>query len=221
MVTVANTVNKIMINLPFIQEAMAKNIINYGGLAELLKPEIEIELNKKIKLSAISMALRRFHDDNKGKRYRRIALTGESGFSIKSNLFEISVQKSPTIFKTLTKLYEKVNFDLGDVLNIIQGNYEVLIITNVKYKKNFIKTLIHEKIKLTNDNLAALSMVMPKHCISSPGFFFIITKVLAWHNINIVDMVNTATELTLILSNKDVTKAYNLFQEMIGNKVNL
>ena len=198
---------------------MDRNIINFGGLAETLKPEIEKELNKKVKLLAVSMALRRFHENNKAKTFRRIILKEESDLSIKSHLFEISVQKSATIFSTLTKLYEKVNFSLGDMLNIIQGNYEVLIISNMKYEQDFLKILSREKIELINKNLAALSIKMPKECVSSPGFFFIITKTMAWENINIVDMVNTATELTLILNKEDVTKAYNLLQDLNNIKI--
>ncbi|MBW2964831.1 hypothetical protein KY363_05200, partial [Candidatus Woesearchaeota archaeon] len=199
MVTIAHLVAKRMNDLPFVQEAMDKEIINYGGLAEMIRPSIEKELKKKVKPSAVSMALRRFHEENKSKSHKRIRITKESDLSIKSNLFEISVQKSPKIFSALTKLYQSVDFGVGDVLNIIQGNYEVLVISNMKYKERFIETLSDENIIFTTENLAALSMTMPAQCISSPGFFFIITKTLAWEDINIVDMVNTATEVTLIL----------------------
>ena len=217
MVTIAHLINKKMKDLPFIHEAMDKNIINFGGLAELLKPEVEKELNKKVKGSAVSMALRRFHDQNKSLKLKKIKLTEELDLVVKSNLFEVSIQKSPSIFKILGKIYELINFDLGDTLNTIQGNSEVLIISNTKYKKEILRILSKEKIKLINENLAALSMKIPESSISNPGFFFLITKILSWENINIVDMVNTATELTIILNKEDVTKAYNLFQDTINS----
>src|SRR3989339_670852 len=94
MVTIAHLINKKMKDLPFIHEAMDKNIINFGGLAELLKPEVEKELNKKVKGSAVSMALRRFHDQNKSLKLKKIKLTEELDLVVKSNLFEVSIQKS-------------------------------------------------------------------------------------------------------------------------------
>ena len=59
MVTVSHVVQKIINNRVFVLEAMSKGIISYGSLAKQLKPEIEEELGKEIKLHAVVMALRR------------------------------------------------------------------------------------------------------------------------------------------------------------------
>ena len=59
MVTVSHLVKKYVSENTFLLEAMGKELISHGNLAEQLKPEIEQELGKKVKESAIVMALRR------------------------------------------------------------------------------------------------------------------------------------------------------------------
>jgi hypothetical protein len=51
-----------MAEYSFLQAAMSKNIISFTLLAKYLRPEIEKELQKKVKPSAIIMALRRYSE---------------------------------------------------------------------------------------------------------------------------------------------------------------
>ncbi len=211
MVTVAHLTKKILQEKPFVHEALVKDLINIGALAEMIQPQIEKEMGK-VKTSAISMAIRRYLEKSKKEFYQRVRLSAKSDLLVKSNLFEISAFKSQRIFKKLMKLYDIVSFSEGDTLNIIEGNYEVLIIGNVKYRKRFLKILKGEKVKKVQDKISSLSMKIPKKCVNRPGFFFAITRALALENVNIIDLVNTETEITLILDDKHVTRAYDILK---------
>lgn len=218
MVTTQHIVNKMLEGKPYLQESLNLELINIGALAEYISKDVIRELGKEVKLSAISMAIRRFKDKIKKSSFNELLVNKKTDFTIKSNLFEVSVQKSSSIFNVLKRLYEAVNFDADDVLNIIQGNYEVLIISNEKYRDSFLKMLSSEKINLINESLTSLSIKIPPECIETPGFFFVVSKTLVWANINIVDQVNTPTELTLILEEKNITKAYNLLRNLFSPK---
>ena len=161
------------------------------------------------------MAIRRHLDSEKKLPYNRVMLTKKTDMLVKSNLFEISLGKSKTIYKKITELYSVVDFSVGDILNIIHGNYEILIISNDKYMPDFLKILKGENIKLRRKGLASLSMKIPKEYIDPPGFYFSITKVLAMANIPIADLVNTESEATFILSDNDVSRAYDLLKKEI------
>lgn len=215
MVTVAHLTKKILQDKPFIHEALANDLINIGALAEKIKPDITKELGK-VKTSAVSMAIRRYIEKNKKEFYHKIKLTKKSDLLVKSSLFEISLCKSPAIHKKLIKLYDVIDFSIGDTLNIIQGNYEILIISNDKYKKKFLEILKNQKIKKINDDISSISIKIPKECVESPGFYFAITKTLALENIPILDLVNTETEATLILNDKNISKAYDILKREIS-----
>jgi hypothetical protein len=213
MVTIAHLTKKILQEKPFIHEALEKDLINIVALAEYIKPDIEKEIGE-VKASAISMAIRRYVE-NSNSYYKKYKITKKIDISVKSNLFEISLQKSSTIFKKLMKLYDVVNFDIGDTLNIIQGNYEILIVSNDRYEKRFMQILEGEKIKFVKKNMAAISLAIPDELIDIPGYYYIITKTLALNNISIIDIVNTETEATFILQDLDIGRAYNILKREI------
>ena len=200
---------------PIIQESLARGIINYGALADIIKPDIEKELNKEIKHSAVMMALRRHAEKLERKFEKKIKFNKDTDITIKSNLVEITVEKTPTIFKELEKLYKIVDFSKGDILTITQGNHEVTIISNDKYKDKVLKSLGKEKIISKIDDLVSLSISLPENAINEYGLFYLVGRALTWENISIVEVVSTFRELTLILKEKDSTKAFNAMQKLI------
>ena len=62
MVNVSHLVEKIIEQKPFLQEALSKGIVNNAALAEELRPQIEKELKKEVKFSAVNMAVRRLSE---------------------------------------------------------------------------------------------------------------------------------------------------------------
>ena len=70
MVTVSHIVNHLIMEKPFLEDALARGIINYAGLAEELQPIIETEMDKKVKITAIVMALRRHSEKIKKKHFK-------------------------------------------------------------------------------------------------------------------------------------------------------
>jgi len=214
MVTISHITKKKLQDKPFIHEALEKGLINLGALAEMLKPQIEKEMGQKVKTSTISMAIRRYLEKY-NQFLKKIKLSKKTDLLVKSNLFEISLPRSATLHLAITKLYQTVNFNIGDTLNIIFGNYEVLIISNDKYKKKFLDILKKENILEVQKDISSISIKIPKECLYTPGFYFAITKLLLLENISIIDIVNTKTEATLLLFDKDIPKSYSVLKEGI------
>ena len=214
MVTVSNLVQKIVDNKVLIQEAMSRNIISFAGLAKQLQPEIEEEMGKPIKKHAIEMALRRYSEQLK-KKHKKISFDFSSDIIMKTQICDISVLRSPTLISKLKNLYDIINFEKGDSLNIIQGNNEVSIVTNERYKDKFIKVLDKEKILNIEKNLVSLTLTYSKDFLFTPGIIFNVTRNISWENINIFEIVSTNTELTLIIHKKDAMKGYKALEKLI------
>ena len=140
MVTVSNVVQKLVEDRVFIQESMSKNIISFAALAKQLQPEIEEYLGKQVKRHAIEMALRRYSEQLK-KEHKVISFDYSSDIIMRTQICDISVSRSPTLLEKLKKMYDVVEFEKGDSLNIIQGSSEVSIVTNERYKKKFLDML--------------------------------------------------------------------------------
>ena len=214
MVTVSHIVQKVINEKIFILEAMNRGLISYGSLALQIKPEIEKEIGKEVKTHAIVMALRRYAEQLKKKR-ETISFNYDSEIILKTDICDISVRRSPTLFNKLKKLYDMVNFENGDILNIIHGRCEVSIITNERYWGKMFELLKLEKVLNVKKNLLSLTLTFPQDFVYTPGVMFKILRNFAWENINIFEIVSTDTELTFILDKNDAVKAYTVLEKLV------
>ena len=214
MVTISHAVQKIVDNRVFVQESMSKNIISYASLAKQLQPEIEEELGKVVKKHAIEMALRRYSDQLKQK-HKTIFFDYSSDIIMKTQVCDIAISRTPTLLSKLKTMYDVVDLEKGDILNIIQGSSEVSIVTNERYKQRFLDMLQNEKVLNIEENLVSLTMTFSKDFLYTPGVIFNIIRNVAWDNINIFEIVSTNTELTFIIHKKDAMKGYKALEKLI------
>jgi len=217
MVTVSHLVKKIVDDRPLLVEGIQQGIISFGGLAEQLIPQLEQELGKKVKESAVVMALRRYADTlQKPTKSQRFDFNSE--IMMKTGLCDVCVVKSPTIFSKLKSIYAMVDYQRGDVLNVIHGNNEVSIVTNEKYEEKLMKELHGEKVINKKSGLVGLSLNYGKEFYTTPGILSTIIRKLSWENVNIFEIVSTMTELTFVISDKDAIRGYNALQRLIKNE---
>ncbi len=216
MVTTSHIVKKLVDDSQYIHECLGKGLLNFAYTAEYLKPKVESELGKKIKLSAVVMALRRYGEDIVRKYESKVPFDYRSEVTLKSGIVDIAIQRSQTLFGELRMLYNSTDYEAGDVLNIIHGNHEISLVTNEKNRKKVLKIMEHEKILHIEDNLAQLSLRFPKEYIYSPGIILQLTRVLNWENVNIFEIVSTLTEVNFIISEKDSAKGYRALQALVS-----
>ena len=215
MVTISHIVKKMIAEKPFLQEALSQKIVSYGNLAEQILPKIEAELGKKVKHSAVVMSLRRYADEIEQISEKPKQFNFKSEIVMKTNICDISIIKSISLMSKIKNLYDLVDFRKGDTLNIILGDNEVSIVTNEKHKEKLIKFLKGEKIQNKESSLVSLTMRFSDDFIHTPGVISTIVRNMAWENINMFEVVSTLTELTLIIKQKDSTRAYEALQKLI------
>ena len=215
MVTISHAVQDILKRHVLIQEAINHDIVSFNKLALMLKPEIEKELGKKIKTSAIVMALRRASDNFKKKTTKPVF--SYSIETIKTDISYIVLEESSTALSKLEKLYSIIDFKKGGILNIIQGNYEIAIIINSKYKDKVLDLLDGENVLETIDDLVSISLTYSKNFLYTPGIIYDVSRFLAWESINAVDIILTKTEFSLIIDKKDLMRCYSTLGRFAEN----
>jgi len=124
------------------------------------------------------------------------------------------LKRSEHLLKKLDKLYALVDLK-KDLLNICHGNNDVSIIINEKYIDKVLKIFEKEKNLKQQKNLVSLTITFTDDFITTPGMLFAITRKLAWHGINMIELVSANTELSIILKREDVGKAYEVLQEIM------
>jgi len=215
MVTISHIVGKLIDENIYLQEAIGKGIASYGSVAKQLKPEIEQELKKEVAHYAIVAAIRRYAEKLE-LRFSDIKFNANtSEVNLKTNVIDINVLKSSTIFDKLKRIYDIIRFEKGDVLHVIYGRNSVSIVTNERYKEQILKFLENEKIHNIEESLVSLSFTIGKKLVDTPGVLFQIVRNFAWENINIIEIISIDMEITFIVEEKDSVRGYKALQRLI------
>jgi len=219
MVTISHVVQDILNKHVFLQEAVNHGIVSYNKLAADIRPEIEQELGKKVKNNAVVMALRRYSDKLE-KKQQKPAFDYFRETLLKTDICYIVVEESPTSLDKIQALYNEVDFKRGGILNVIQGNYEMGIITNQRSKDTLLDLLSDEKILNVIEDLVAISLTYSKDFMFVPGILYNVLRFLTWENINIVGIIMTQKELSLIVSRIDAMNCYNTLERLAKSSKN-
>jgi len=215
MVTISHLVHKLVDEKIYIQEAIGKGIASYGSVAKRLKPQIEKELKKEVAHYAIVAALRRYAE-KLNTRFKDISFdANNSEVNLKTNIIDITVQKTPCLFDKLKKIYDVIHFDQGDILHIIYGRNTVSIVTNERYKNQITRFLQFEKVVTVEENLVALFFSIDKKLAKTPGVLFQILRNFAWESINIKEIISIDLEMIFVVSEEDAVSGYRALQRLI------
>ncbi len=213
--SVSKIVKKLTDEQPFLLEALNRGIIHFGNLAVELKPKIESAMEKEVTESAIIMALRRYADDIRKKIDRQQKERLDCEITMKTNICDFNVVKTSTLLHRLKSFYSIVDLDRGDFLNITIGNHEISIAISQKHHEGISKYLADERVLNRQLDLVALTIVFGGDFFHTPGITYQVMQALAWKNINLLEIISTHTELTVVIKKEDSIGSYGVLHELV------
>ena len=71
-----------------------------------------------------------------------------------------------------------------------------------------------EKLIQKLDNLASITVKLPKENISIPGIYYFIFQRLAWEGIIINEVISTSNEFTILVSEEVVDVAFRVIKDL-------
>jgi hypothetical protein len=213
MVTISHVVHEILDKHVFLQEAIKNNIVSYNKLANNIKPEIEREIGNNVNHNAIVMALRRY-SEKLDKSRNKPAFNYFRETLLKTDVSLIILEESPDALNKIQEIYNKMEFKQGRIFNIVQGNYELGIITNQSNMKNVIDAFGRNNILRIVEDLVVISLMYSKDYLFTPGVLYNVLRFLTWENINIFNITLTPQELSLVISRRDTMRCYNTLEKL-------
>ncbi len=216
MITIPEIVEKIVKKTPFLEESLCEGIINLSALARIIKPEIEKELYKKVKEGAIVMALKRLSIKTSNKVDIGKVFKNSPDIIVRSNLIEFTVANSGTLILKHQRLLETINSQRDYFGTITEGVFETTIIASTELKQEIEKIYQHEKIIFRFNNLSSVTIKLAEENINTPGVYYYILKPLAWEGINVIEVVSTSHEITLIIDANNVDRAFTILKNLFN-----
>lgn len=216
MITVAFAVSQIIKGKPFLEEALSQDLINLSSLSRLILPEVEKLTAKRVKVAAVLMALKR-HPQILQTSLRVKKVLGERhDLIIRSNLIEFTILNVDFPIEKHKRVVEFAEETKKYFLTITQGIFETTVIVSQELREKIEAILVKDKIISQFDNLSSITIRLPGKTVLTPGVYYSILKILAWEGINVVEVVSTFSEFTIILEDKEVSRAFSLFKDSLS-----
>lgn len=214
MITVPQAVEKIIRRSRYLTEALSKDLINASSLARYMKPEVETLVFKKVTMGSIVVAINRLQKSFMSQGYAQITIFKEApDMIVRSNLTLIHVKNSDGLLQKLSKI-ELSGQSFQKKALFTYGRVETVILTNKINLESIRKILKKEETIETFPNVSSITIHLPQESAVSPGIFYFFIKSLAWEGVNILEILSTHTELTLIFSPKDINSAFAILQSL-------
>ena len=219
MVNIGKITEEIINRSPFLRESITENLINVSALARKIKPEIEEIIQKEVNEGAIVMAIKRMTPGY----YHRINLKiqnfmGSLGdFLIRSDLEDFTFENSDTLTTRQGEIMGFLKSEKDAFYTFCKGVNESSIITSSSLSNQIKEVLKYEKLKSHNADLAAITIKLPKINTEISGIYYYILKHLAWNGINLIEVVSTANEFTVVVKSEDIDGAFSVLMQLKRN----
>jgi len=220
-VTVSDSVSEIVSRKPFLEEALASGLINLSSLARDIYPEVSQRMDKEVKHGAVVMALKRLKPDVNyqiNERIKKVVdLLGD--ITVRSNLADFTFRNSDTLTANQTRLLDIISKRKEIFYALSQGIYETTIILSNLIEREVEEIFKDEFLTFKIANLSSITIKLPEENASVFGVYYHILKKLAYEGINILEIISTTHEFTVIVNDNDVDAAFSVLKRLKQDKI--
>ncbi len=216
MQTVSQAVAHLIEKSPFIQETLNSGLINGSSLARYLQPEVSQLLDKDIQVGAILMAIKRLPQTEYVRLEKSLSsfMKQLGDIIVRSDLVEYSYRNSDTLLGNQAQLLQNIDQSANQFCSFCRGVHETTIIVSKALVSQVDVFFKNEKEIIVRSQLAAVTLMLPSNNLDTYGVYYSILKRLAWQGINLIEVVSTAHEITLVVSKDDVDAVFSLVMDM-------
>lgn len=214
--TIAKAVEDIINQSPFLEEALSENLINISSLARKIKPDVEALTMKSVQESAIIMAISRRPPAESLRITKSIkAFMLELGdIIVRSGLSDHTFENSPTLSASRRQLMEEITSEKEIFYTFSQGIYETTLVASRSLDEMIDRIFSHEKRLSQKTGLSSITLRLPQKNTEVSGIYYFILRSLAWAGINICEIISTSNEISIVVTNADVDKAFSILMKM-------
>ena len=213
MKTVAAIVREIIDESEIALSALQAGILNLSAFAKKIQGDVSKRAQKNVTTGSIVVALSRYEYDAK----KRAPLTPKvrlESISTRSTLTELTFARTHRIRSRLREVHENKDLLEAEIVTVTSGVREVSLIVPASLQDHVLEIFQGEEPTLVLENLASLTLRFPARYLHTPNTIFTLIRPLALSRINIVEVVSTYTELSVIVAEKDLQNAFAVFSKL-------
>ena len=197
----------------FLSEALYNDLINQSSLARMIKADIDHMTGKENSILAISKAISRcsISDISVLEKSENQVVSSITDILVRSELVDMTFTNSRTLLKAQSAILKEVEDDSRIFLSLMRGIYETTIVCSESLFKKVKQEFSREKQLSERHDLAAISVLFSANNVETRGLYYHLFKKLAWHGVNVIEVLSTSNELSLVFNKQDMQHVFSLF----------
>ncbi len=219
MMSIPSAVEAVIKKRPFLEGALVDGLINLSALARQLKPDVEKIVGKEVNDSAVIMALNRLVPRLELISTMKVRKVVENigDVIVRSDLSDFTFVNSQTLYNKQAELLNQVQEMKNVFCTFSQGIYETTIVVSDLIKPLVNEIFAGEKKIAENSSLSMITVKLPADNSICPGVYYYLFKELAWDSINVVEVISTTNEFSIVVSDNDVHRAFSILMDAKRN----
>lgn len=212
-------VEEIIKRSPFLEEALSEGLINLSSLSRQIKPEIDEKIHKNVQVGAIVMALKRLSPkfDSNLKIKVKKAINNLGDITVRSRINHYTFEITESIADNQSDLLKRLAKKKDIFYAFTQSVYGASIVLSDSEEKTVEKLFKDEKLIGKIEKLSSITIKLPSGHFGTSGVYYFILKKIAWEGINVLDMISSIHEFTIIVDDGSVDRAFSILKSL--NKI--
>ena len=213
MINISQAVTDVFNRDDIASNAAQQGWLNLSSYARSIKPQVVDMLMKDVQEASIVTALSRLVAEAPAASV--VPANVIQSLAVHTSLAGITYERSEQTSEKIREVYHQVSTDNKTFLTVTQGINEVTIIAETTVAQVFRSALAGARRVYDKDNLIGITVKFAPNNLEVPNLIFALTRRLAYKNVNIIEVVSTATEMTYIIEKQDVALALEQLQKDI------
>ena len=177
----------------------------------------EKKLWKTVSIPALIMALKRYAPKVRKPTSKAVGeLKKLRNLTVRSNLVEYAFRNSANLLPLYQHLLSELEKERETFVNLSQGVSETTLIASRSLQQKIESRLPDDILIDKIENLAAITLRLDVSHIYTPGVHYAVFKALAWNNINVIESISSYSEITLLVEQKDLERAFACVKNVTG-----
>jgi len=216
--TIREVLSTVVESTPFLESALADGILNLTAFARSIRPEVEASLLRPVSIGSLVMALKRMMPKLESTSSTPTVPWSIGDLTVRSHLSELTMQWSDTVLGKQQRLLEAIREGAQRFVAFAHGVREVTVIMDSEIEHLAREIFSGERCLSRLSDLAAITLSHSPGSASTPGVYYDTLKRLSMKAINVVEVISTPTEFTVILHHSDVDYAFTVLRGGIADR---
>ena len=210
MIKIAAITGQLLSRSPFVAEALEEGLINISALARKLQPEVSAMVGRPVQVGAIVMAIQRMAPGTGGYPSRALKqfFKKVQDIGLRTGLLDYTFENSAGLTQCQAVLLGEISLSPRAFYSVSRGLTETTLLISQEFEALVERIFRSEKCLSRVGQLTALSLMLPAENRILSGIYYFILRQLAWHGINVVEVISTSNEFTIIVKESDTEAAF-------------